>query len=392
MTDCTVLVTDALTRNALAVIRSLGNHDVTVVAGESTRFATGFFSKHVSERVVYPNPDDDPEGFYDFLQGYVREKDLDAVVPTAQATTNICSQHRSELLDMTGVPVPGYETFTQAWNKGKTMHLAEKAGVPYPETAFPKSTNEATELAREVGFPLVIKPRVTSGSRGLRYVQSPAEFEQAYRQVSKEYDNPLIQERIPQSGRGLGTAFLYDDDHELKLEFAYRRLREYPPSGGPSTLRESVDGEKQRNFGRRLLEEAEWRGVAMVEFKRDPRDGTPKLMEINPRFWGSLHLPLYAGIDFPWWTLQYALGNEFDSVLDYERGVQCRYLLPGDLLYLLSKRDRAALDEFLPLRRDNQHYDIFSWEDVGPSIGRMATFARYGLSPTMWKHVVFRNL
>ncbi len=38
----------------------------------------------------------------------------------------------------------------------------------------------------------------------------------------------------------------------------------------------------------------------MVEFKLDPRDNTPKLMEINPRFWGSLALAIESGVNFPY--------------------------------------------------------------------------------------------
>jgi predicted ATP-grasp superfamily ATP-dependent carboligase len=48
-----------------------------------------------------------------------------------------------------------------------------------------------------------------------------------------------------------------------------------------------------------LLQALQWDGLAMVEFKVDPSDGTATLMEVNGRYWGSISLPLLAGMDFP---------------------------------------------------------------------------------------------
>ena len=82
--------------------------------------------------------------------------------------------------------------------------------------------------------------------------------------------------------------------------FSHRRLRERPPWGGVSVLSESIAlCPDARDYAHSLLDDLGWHGVAMVEFKRDARDGVPKLMEINGRFWGSLQLAIDAGVDFP---------------------------------------------------------------------------------------------
>jgi len=73
----------------------------------------------------------------------------------------------------------------------------------------------------------------------------------------------------------------------------------------------------------------QWHGAAMVEFKVRP-DGRPYLMEINPRFWGSLQLAIDAGVDFPWLAYQLAAGITTDPVDGYRIGVRNRWLL-GDL-------------------------------------------------------------
>ena len=58
----------------------------------------------------------------------------------------------------------------------------------------------------------------------------------------------------------------------------------------------------------------------MVEFKVDPRDGIPKLMEVNPRFWGSLQLAIVSGVDFPYLILKMARRESFEPILHYACG------------------------------------------------------------------------
>jgi predicted ATP-grasp superfamily ATP-dependent carboligase len=71
-----------------------------------------------------------------------------------------------------------------------------------------------------------------------------------------------------------------------------------------------------------LLKELQWAGVADVEFMIDPRDGTPKLMEINPRFWSSLYLALECGVDFPWLLVQTALMKRSNPSLVTKKGLK----------------------------------------------------------------------
>ena len=80
----------------------------------------------------------------------------------------------------------------------------------------------------------------------------------------------------------------------------HRRIRERLVMGGPSTCAESVYDSKLLDYGLRVLKNLKWHGVAMVEFKKDSIDGEFKLMEINPKFWGSLDLAIASGVDFPY--------------------------------------------------------------------------------------------
>ena len=386
-----VLVTDGQLRSGLAVVRSLGARDVRVVCGESTRVATAKLSKYVDDTIVYPSPDTNPAGFLDAIESVLRTDDIDVVIPVAHETTALLSEHRERFSDLARIPVPPHETFVNGWDKAETFCAAERAGVPRPQTECPDGPEEAARVADAIGYPVVIKARTSSGSRGLEFVTSPDEFAAAYERVHASYPEPLVQERIPQEGGMYGAAFIYNDDYEPRVGFACEFVREFPPSGGPSTLHRSINGEDVRSHARDLLDELNWTGAALVEFKGDVRDDTPKLMEVNPRLWSSLHLPMFAGIDFPWRYLQYANGDEVPESFNYETDVYSRYILPGDLLRLAAVRNREALREFFPLFADGLNYEIPALDDPGPTLGRLAAIGRYAASPKMWRKAILRR-
>jgi predicted ATP-grasp superfamily ATP-dependent carboligase len=151
----------------------------------------------------------------------------------------------------------------------------------------------------------------------------------------------LLQERIVGPGAGV---FVLTWGGELLAAFAHRRVREKPPSGGVSVLRESVPLDPTllaRSLG--LLRRLEWDGVAMVEYKVG-EDGTPYLMEINGRFWGSLQLAIDAGVDFPRLLVEAALGNAPTPVTSYRAGILTRWGW-GDVDHLLAmwRHSREAL-------------------------------------------------
>jgi predicted ATP-grasp superfamily ATP-dependent carboligase len=142
--------------------------------------------------------------------------------------------------------------------------------------------------------------------------------------------------------------FLLLWDGKVVAAFAHRRIREKPPSGGVSVLRESVAIDRvllQRSID--LMNVFSWQGAGMVEYKIDAATGQPYLMEINGRFWGSLQLAIDAGVDFPRLLVALATGERPDPVLSYRTGVRSRWLM-GDLDQLLVRLRRSARELSLP--------------------------------------------
>jgi predicted ATP-grasp superfamily ATP-dependent carboligase len=158
----------------------------------------------------------------------------------------------------------------------------------------------------------------------------------------------------------------------------------YPVQGGPSTLREGVEHPQIMELGLSLLKSLNWVGVGMVEFKVDPRDGIPKLMELNPRFWGSLQLAIVSGVDFPYLILKMARRESFEPILNYTVGKRCRWLLLGDILHFLNNPHRFHLHpSFFQFFDPNTSYDIISKDDPFPVIGSAATLFTFLYDPEM---------
>jgi predicted ATP-grasp superfamily ATP-dependent carboligase len=315
-----VLVTDAEYKLTLGAIRSLGRRGVRVVAAATTPRAEGFRSRYCAETVVYA-PHRDEEEFVSDVATIVRERDIDVVLPIGYDTTTLLARRRSDLPASTRIPIAPADAVATAASKRLTLDLARSVGVPAPETY--------SDPAAVRAFPVVVKSALGSGA--VRYANDAAELRAVVGPDS------IVQEYVPGEGRGFFALF---QNGRPRAVFMHRRLREYPVTGGASTAAESIRDDNLAELGERLLAGLRWHGVAMVEFKLDSRDGSYKLMEINPKFWGSLDLAIAAGVDFPWLAVRLASGEAFDAP-DYRVGLRFQWLF-SDVLHVAARPSAAG--------------------------------------------------
>jgi predicted ATP-grasp superfamily ATP-dependent carboligase len=375
-----VLVTDGHWRKTLALVRSLGRKGIDVTAGERTFLNTSFFSKYCSRRIVYPSPRRYPDQFIDFITKEIKVNHYECLYPMEEETLLLLAQHRSEISRYTYLLIPDSQKIEFVRDKGNLLRFAEAHGIPIPRTIYSLENPEPDM----VQGPAVIKPRISSGSFGIAYVREREDLIPLYQKVHAQYPFPLVQEWIPDGAGTFGVSALFDEGSDVRAAFIHKKLRMYPVQGGPSTLREGVEHVQIMELGLSLLKSLNWTGVAMAEFKVDPRDGIPKLMEVNPRFWGSLQLAIISGVDFPYLIFKMARGESFDPVLSYTTGKRCRWLLFGDILHFLSNPHRFHLDpSFFRFFDPDTSYDIISQEDPLPILGAMATFFTFLYDPEM---------
>lgn len=381
-----VFLTDAHWRKSLAAVRALGVNGIRITAGESTRLATAAFSRYCHRTVVYPSPLFNPADFVYFLLRELSRHSYQMLLPMEDETIFLISKFHSEFSRRTYLPIPSFEKLQFANRKDKILKLAEDKGIPIPKTWYIDDITQLNDLKASLPYPVVIKPKISAGAVGVSYPKNSDELIKQYLTIHQRFPYPLIQERIPSHGNGYGASFLMGKSGDVKASFVHKRLREYPVTGGASTLRESVRNDDVRDMAHTLLKALDWFGVAMVEFKMDPRDGIPKLMEINPRFWGSLSLAVAAGVNFPYLLLKMSRGENFKPVEHYQIGKKCRWLLPGDILHFIFNPNRMSLlPDFFYFWDKKTSYDILSLKDPLPILGRMLTPLTFLYDPDM-KH------
>jgi len=362
-----VLVTDASKRETLAIVRSLSKKGIAVTVGEDRKLCCSFFSKYIKNKIIYPNPAENPFSFIKSIYELVKRSKYDVIFPVDDQTTILFSKYKDKLSKYTKVPVADYETIMKGRDKAKTIKIAMGNGIPCPKTYF---VDDIEEIRKdEIEFPVVIKPRESSGARGIVYVNSLEELMREYKKVKKRYGTPLIQEYIPHNGGHYSVCALFNHDSEPRAIFVYKELRQYPITGGPATFSVSVEKTDVLKYAIKLLKAMKWYGVAHLDFLIDSRDKKPKLLEVNPRFWSSLELAILSGVDFPYLLYKMALDGDVETVTKYETGIKLRFLV-GDILWLLGTKNKLkALPEFLKFMDGSIGYAIWSLDDPKPIVG-----------------------
>lgn len=342
----TVLVTDGNERSSLAAVRALAEAGYRVMTCSSREHSLTGHSRFSRRSWTVSDPLTRPERYVGDLAEIVQREDVDVVLPMTEPSLLALLPQRDQLAPAI-LPFAGYEKLEMLLNKEEVIRRAPAHGIAVPRQVIVAEPGTATSASvADLQFPVVLKPSRSVGRSddgrtnvGVTHVLEASQFESVVSSQPPAAFPLLVQERI--SGPGIGIFLLLGRDG-LIARFAHRRIREKPPSGGVSVLRESIQPDEALfNKARSLLEDFGWEGVAMVEFKVDEKSGQPYLMEVNPRLWGSLQLAIDAGVDFPTLLMQSALGETVSRQLEYASGVRTRWLW-GEVDHLVAQISSAV--------------------------------------------------
>jgi len=382
-----ILVTDGENRSALAVTRSLGRKGCRVAVTSTQERSLASSSRFCTSGFAVPDPLLDGAHYVRSVLDIAAREKIDFIFPMTEQSVHLLNQARNCLPASTVLACPVAEKMHAVSDKSGLFRLAEGLGIPVPWTLYLASSDDlSSNIANIDRYPVVVKPALSrrfDGKRfipgGVMYASSRDELEQLYA-TSRILSYPsMIQEKIVGLGTGLFT--LYDGNRHLVL-FSHRRLREKPPSGGVSVVSESVPlDEEMVEAAGKLLSSVAWNGIAMIEFKRDNRDGKAKLMEINGRFWGSLQLAIACGVDFPVLLLDHLQGhNSTMQQFDYCVAHKLKWFF-GTLDHLLIRMKHSkeklnlplgapsrwqAVVDFLNIYEKNTSFDVYDRDDPGP--------------------------
>ena len=383
----TVFLPDAISPRALSICRSLGKKNVFITCADESPFNLAFYSRYCRKHTLYPSPLRHPQRFAEYLLDYLAGHPQDCLIPVKEESLDVIILYREEFERLTRLPFPPTSVFQICRDKNKTMALARQLGIPHPKTVMPTCLDQVEALAKTLTFPVVIKPRLSCSGLGISHVKEYAQLYEAYCKVHAQYPFPMIQEEIP-PGEKYDVACLLDENSRPLATFAQKEIRSFPLQDGASTVQESVWRPDLVEITQQFLQAAGWSGIAEAEFMIDPRDGRPKLLEVNPRFWGSLQLAVQSGVDFPYLLYEWSCGRPVEPVHEYKVGQFCRQLLPYDLLHFLVNPNRFQMQpSFFNFFDPDCGHNLFAANDLGPVAGFFLSCGRYLFDPDKWLHL-----
>jgi D-aspartate ligase len=369
----------------LDIVRDLGRHGVPVVGLDPDPAAIGLRSRYAAGRVC-PDPLADEEAFLTWLEHLGAMLPQRAVVfPSHDEFVWPLARHAERLEPWFVVPFSRWDVMAKVHDKRAQMEAAWRAGVDTPKTAFVSSGAELEAAAGEVPFPAVLKP-VESLAFKLRFhrhildVETPLELQRVYDQVD-DLGVLMLQERIPGDEDDLWTVGSYLDASSRPLAvFTGHKLRQYPHAGGSCLAGVSAWDERLADAGLRLLRELRFHGVSQVEFKRDPRDGRFRLMEVNARHWKWHGLAARCGVNLSYAAYRDAVGDPYMArrQQDGVKWIVANKDVPLAVLEI-AKRERRAGDYLRSLegtRMDGLH----ALDDPLPGLLNAGTVARQVLT------------
>jgi len=388
-----ILVLDGNQNQAVAAVRSLARAGHQVLVGEANSWSKAGWSRSCSGTFEYPAPHAHAPAFVARIVEMAGTRSGTLVLPMTEATTLPLSAQRDDLFAAGAkIVFPAHSDVLRAFDKHQTIQLAASLGIAVPKTTLVSNPDEMAQLGSTLSFPVVMKPRsseelvaggpVRTGGAP-RYASNQREFAATYEQIRKNCSGVLVQEFVDGEGAGYFALMHHGD---LRAEFAHRRIRDLRPTGSGSVVRVSVEPDLAiRQASLAMLQALNWHGVAMVEF-RQQKEQPPVFMEVNGRFWHSLPLACYAGVDFPALLAHMAEAGDVEPPNRFRPDVRCRWLL-GDFRHLVEVwrgapagypkaypgRLRTLLDVLMPV--PGTFHDLFQWRDPLPELADWLVFA-----------------
>jgi D-aspartate ligase len=360
--------------NALSVARSLGRQGVTVYAlADDPRYV--LFSRYCHWLPV-PQTGDDETSWTSYLLGPDSDWLRGAVLLACRDSGILTIAHnrgalaQKFLLDDSYVPAQ-----LCLLNKLSTYQAGVAAGVPTPRFWVVHGRDDVERLRESLVFPLLVKPlfshRFGPIRRKFLVADNFPQLADAYDRVCAAGIEVLLMEVIPGPDSSLCSYYTYlDAQGEPLFHFTKRIIRRFPVGEGNACSHITDWNPEVRDLGLRLLRRVGLRGLAMVEFKRDPRDGRLKLIECNARFSASNCLVAASGLDLARLVYNRLVGLPLPPLESYVRGKRLWYPLGDIRAYLvLRRRKELTLWGWLSSVAHPQIFPYLQWSDPGPALG-----------------------
>jgi predicted ATP-grasp superfamily ATP-dependent carboligase len=358
---------------ALALARSLGARQVPV-AYVTNDSPLPSWSRFVRETIRWPGPDDDRA--ITFLNEAAQRHQLEGwlLVPAADPEVRLVSENLEALSGVYKIMLPSWDALRFVCDKPFLYKRAAELNLEIPRTYEIASPQQASKL--KLSFPVVLKPNMGGGHSRIAKakvvrVDDHASFLSAYSDAAGQigFENIIVQELIPGGGESQFSYAALWKNGEPVAEFTARRTRQYPVDFGfTSTFVEVVEEPHAVAAARTLLKSIGHSGLVEIEFKRDRRDNSLKLLDVNPRPWSWFGLCAASGVDLGAMLWESANGRDSSPVSARQRTAWMYLVRDGVSAFKLMLRGQVGIAEYFRSFGSVRSWATFAWNDLLPGL------------------------
>jgi len=245
--------------------------------------------------------------------------------------------------------IPTPQEIERAIFKPRFHEECIEAGIGVPVTMLPRSKMEALAMAKQIGYPILVKPKTHIGI-GLDYrgaiVKSEEELSAAMRPLpvagfwSKRLEHwadlqwPMLQQYLPEARQRVYNVSGYVDEIRGVIAVAGAcKTSHFPPGVGIGASCDSSESPALLDAACRIATRVLANGLFDVEFIE--HDGAMLAIDFNPRLGALASFDIARGNDLPWLWYQATLGQRPVVQPPPKNGLTWRHEVPFHLRRLI---------------------------------------------------------
>lgn len=279
-----VIITDVESRKAFDVVNimeQLYGYDCILCAGKDYKIQLPLIYGKAVNQLRHASYEIFESDFTEILKQY-QDSEL-VYLPVSERPTRFLYRYlKSNNCKNLFSLLPQESYFDLTSDKILFQDFCFQSGFPVPGSY----KKEDIPVLNEHFHPLIIKPRKGEGSVGIIHIDNKESLPLLN---NINWNDFVVQEKLNNSNQVEGGFFLCKDG-EVVNYYSHQRLRTFPTKGGVTVFSKSAQNESIFQTGKSLLKELNWNGVAMIEFLFDEKSQQWKIIELNPRIWGSILL------------------------------------------------------------------------------------------------------
>ena len=338
--NCTVLITAAgnvFMPGTMACIKQNGEREIRLIGADMSDDPTILQMCDAA----YPVPRGNDPAYVDVLIDICKKEKVDVLLPIMSVELNALAENRDRFADVgTIVSVSDPAALAVANDKRKLLDYLREQGLPCADYYAVNSMDELLATVRKLGYPekrVCVKATNGSGSRGFRLLDAKAsrfdmflhekpsagvirlEELTAILEEAEVFPELLVMEYLP------GAEYSVDllADHGKVLVSCCRKSLRMENSIMLDA--EIVDAPAVLELCAAVTEKLGLDGNIGFDL-RERADGTPLIMECNPRITAGIPYFALAGVNLPYLCIKHLLGEELpDCSLKYGTVVKRRW-------------------------------------------------------------------